>query len=243
MVMDQNQVIETIGSITKMEYLCALNEGVKENTLVLNNVTPFPGLREKTEDGNKRLGSFFIILRYRYAPEKINRINDKLFKEKRLTRFPSYGEIITHDSILPCIRLKLVEQKEITSIQKFLIGNDLQLLPFRAFDALSRIKIFKSFKLVEIADGLYRDLSEGEKFYIHINEALNWKRFDYIIKKIKFNLENKEFDAAIGVIYRFCGPQNVVRIYDNDKSLERAIILKKWVLSEIKKEIHISTAF
>ena len=94
--------------------------------------------------------------------------------------------------------------------------------------------------MVEVADDLYRDLSEGEKMYLHINDTINWKRFNFLTNKIKGNLDNSNFDAALGVIYRFCGPQNVIRIYDTNKTLDRALELKKWYLSEIKKEINLS---
>jgi hypothetical protein len=239
--MEQSRIIETIGSITKMEQVCALDSKILDNTLVLQNIRPFPGLQKENALRSKHLGSFFIILRYRYAPEKINKINFDLFKEASLKRYPSYGEIITPENIFPCIRLKEIEASEIIAIQEYFKGRDLQLMVHKAFDQLCRIKIFKTFRLVEMADGLYRDLTDGEKFYIQINTDLNWKRFDYLVKKIKFNLEIPEFDAALGVIYRFCGPQNVIRIFDQNKSLERAMNLKKWFLSEIKKEINIST--
>lgn len=72
--MEENKVIETIGSITKMEHLRSVETGPLVNTLVLNNITPFPGI--KSEDFNERssLGSFFIVLRYRYAPEKLTEL-------------------------------------------------------------------------------------------------------------------------------------------------------------------------
>jgi hypothetical protein len=237
--MEQNKVIETIGSITKMEHLRSMETDVMKNTLVLNNVTPFPGLQDKNFTDNRNLGSYFIILRYRYAPEKINRINHSLFKELELNRYPSYGEIITPDNILPCIRLKGIHTEIIDTVQNFLKNNHLQFMVYKNFNQVCRIKIFKTFKLIEISDGLYRDLSDAEKFYLQFDNTLNWKRFDYIVKKIRRNLDNKEFDAAMGVIYRFCGPQNVIRIFDRDKSLERALLLRKWFASEIKKEINI----
>lgn len=238
--MDQKRVIETIGSITKMEHLSSIGEGSIDNSMVLNNSTPFPGLKHQSNEEQTNLSSYFVVLRYRYAPEKINRINCKLFKEKELARYPSYGEIITQNTILPCIRLKSVELSEIASLQESLKKNNLKFVSYKPFDRTCRIKIFKTFRLVEVADDLYRDLSEGEKFYIHVNDTLNWKRFEYITKKIKQNLNNKQFDPALGVIYRFCGPRNVIRIYDYDKTLDRALSLKKWYLSEIKKEINIS---
>jgi len=240
--MEQNQIIETIGSITKMERLVSMQSDIIENSLVLKNVNPFPGIRSKNDpEADKKLESFFIILRYRYAPEKINRINGNLLHEMKLLRFPSYGEIVTHDSILPCVRLKGIDNYlQIKIIQEYLRNSDLQLMAFQRVDAECRIKIFKTFKLAEIGDGLYRDLQDGEKFYIRIQSSINLKRFDYITKKIKYNLPDSEFDAALGVIYRFVGPENVIRIFDHDKSYQRAIELRKLFLKEIKSEISLS---
>jgi hypothetical protein len=241
--METNQFIETIGSITKIEHLCSLEEGILPNSMVLRNIEPFPGVKDHTIDEHINLGSYFIILRYRYAPEKINRINCKLFVERNLSRYPSYGEIITMDAIFPCIRLKELTAKELVPIQDYLKRNDLQFMAYHAFDQVCRIKIFKSFRLTELADGLYRDLNDQEKFYIQFKGQINRKRFDFIVNKIKHTINNSEFDAALGVIYRFSGPQDVIRIYDNDKTLERALYLKKWFVSEIMRDIQISAMY
>jgi hypothetical protein len=241
--MEPNEIIETIGSITKMEEICSMEQDILKNTLVLRTVNPFPGYRTDQKDGTflEKPGSVFIILRYRYAPEKINRINRELISSKITSCYPSSGEIITREMILPCIRIKGLDNFEkIPFIQNFFKRYDLQLMDFQKVECTARIKIFKTFKLIEIGEGLYRDLNDGEKIYIRIPQSINWKKFDYIIKKIKFNLQERNFDAALGNIYRFCGPEDVIRIYDQDKSLTRAIELKKHFLKEIKRDIPIS---
>ncbi len=238
--MDYSQVIETIGSITKYEHLVSLNKNVEKNTLVLKSLQPFPGAGIGQ---NLKKSSHYIILRYRYAPEKINRINCLILKEAKLDYFPSYGEIGTHNLILPCVRIKGVDQIEkILAVQHCLHKNDLQLMFYKDVDSECRIKIYKTFKLAEIGDGLYRDLHDNEKVYIRINVSLNWKRFNSVISKIKYKLSNPEFDAAIGIIYRFMGPENVVRIFDKDRSYQRAIELRKHLLKEVKNEFHLSAA-
>lgn len=239
-------MIETIGSITKMENLLSFEQDVLPNSLVLKNVDPFPGYRSKNQNlaiGNKP-GSIFIILRYRYAPEKINHINRDLVTCRITDCHPSFGEIITRESILPCIRIKHIENySSIPVIQNFYKRNDLKLMDFRPFNGPARIKIFKAFRLSEISEGLYRDLNDGEKIYIKIPHSINWKRFDHITKKIKSHIKNPNFDAALGVIYRFCGPEDVIRIYDQVKTLERAVQLRKQFVKEVKSELLISASF
>ena len=104
--MEPSEAIETIGSITKMEKLCSLEHDIIKNTLVLKNIDPFPGYRSDSDTDDSKPGSVFIILRYRYAPEKINRINKNLVESKITSCYPSFGEIIIRSSIFPCIRIK-----------------------------------------------------------------------------------------------------------------------------------------
>jgi hypothetical protein len=242
--MENHEIIETIGSITKMENLRAIEQDIVNNTLVLISIDPFPGYKTiaDTSHNNTKPVSVFIILRYRYAPEKINRINKELKESQIVTCYPSFGEIITRNSIFPCIRIKGLENfSQIPLIQGFFKNKDLQLMAFKGFGEIARIKIFKTFRLMELGRGLYRDLTEGEKLYFRLPHPIHWKQFDYISKKVKYNLENRNFDSALGIIYRFCGPEHVIRIYDHDKTLRRAHQLKSLFLKEIKKNILIST--
>lgn len=244
--MEPNEVIETIGSITKMEKLRSLERDILDNTLVLRNIDPFPGYHSNHDPVGKdsKAGSIFVILKYRYAPEKINRINKNLADSKITSCYPSFGEIIIRESIFPCIRIKgLNDYSSIPVIQNFFKRHDLGLLNFRPVEDIARIKIFKTFRLIEIAEGLYRDLNEGEKIYVRIPNSLNWKRFDYMTKKIKHTAKNQNFDAALGTIYRFCGPEDVIRIFDKNKTLERALELKKVYLKSIKSDMLISSGY
>lgn len=240
--MEQKEIIETIGSITKYENLSVLTHEVLENTLVLQSTDPFPGFEyHGKKDLFKKPHAYYIILRYRYAPEKINRITKLFSLRNQFDCYPSFGEITTKDSVYPCIRIKGIEEATlIPKIQNFFKKNELQLMAKRNFRNPSRVKIFKTFRLMEIYEGVYRDMNEGEKIYLKIPKQINWKRFSYINKRVKAELENPNFDAALGVIYRFCGPEDVIRIYDSDKTLKRALTLKKLYSKEIKSEIYLS---
>ncbi len=241
--MEHYGAIETIGSVTKMENLCSIEKEVLQDTLVLRNVDPFPGYRTQQDNiqTDKKPSSVFIILRYQYSPEKINKVNKDLIASRITNCYPSFGEVVTRDSIFPCIRIKgLDDFGLILGIQNFVKRNDIQLMPYKKVTGSARIKIFKSFRLIEISEGLYRDLNEGAKIYIRMPHSINWKQFIEITKKVKFNLSNRNFDSALGTIYRFCGPEDVIRIYDQNKTLERALLLKKLYLKEIKSILTVS---
>lgn len=241
--MDPSEAIETIGSITKMEKLRSLECDVLKNTLVLKNVDPFPGNQSSLDPvGTKsKPGSIFIILKYRYAPEKINRINKSLAASKITACYPSFGELIIRSLIFPCIRIKGLEDfSYIPVVQNFFKRHDLHLFDYKLIDDFAQIKIFKTFRLIEMTEGLYRDLNEGEKIYIRIPNTLEWAQFEQITYKIKRSAKNYNFDAALGTIYRFCGTEDVIRIYDNNKTLKRALELKRHFLKSIKNDMLIS---
>jgi hypothetical protein len=237
--MERNDVIETIGSITKMENLRSLEYNILANSLVLKNIDPFPGYRTNNYKLNigKKPGSIFIILKQQYDPAKIKNILKELPSDRITKCCPSYGDIITHEAIYSCIRLKGIENDNlIPAIQQYFLKKDLKLMDFKKTDGSARIKIFKSFRIIEIAEGLYRDLTEGEKVYIRIPVSLNWKQFDNITRRSKHNLPNQNFDAAMGIIYRFCGPEDVIRVYDQVMTTERAMEMKKMYFKEIKND-------
>ncbi|NJK84817.1 MAG: hypothetical protein HC906_01375 [Bacteroidales bacterium] len=102
--------------------------------------------------------------------------------------------------------------------------------------AEGKIKVFKHFRFIEVYEGIYRDLYEGEKFYFKIPIQLNWKIFDHLTKRVKARMSDSNFDTAIGIINRFMGPEDIVRVYDKNKTLERALEIRKHFLKEIRKE-------
>jgi hypothetical protein len=240
--MECNNIIETIGSISKMEKLQSVEQDFAFNSLVLKNIDPFPGYHSKSDKLNfiKKQESIFIMLRHPYPSEQINTIFKKLASERIIKCYPSYGEIITAGSVNACIRLKGIENYAlIPYIQKYFQDNDLQLMNYEKMYGYANIKIFKSFRIVRIAEGLYRDATEIEKLYIRIPASLNWKQFDKITNKIKCSIENPNFDGALGAIYRFNGTEDVIRIYDRETTLEKAKLLKMMYLKEIKGECFI----
>jgi hypothetical protein len=240
--MNNSEVIETIGSITKVESVISVEQNLFENFLILKNIDPFPGFHKVGDKlKEQKSESFFLILRNRYDPEKVNHINRELSNDKIVSFYPSFGEINTLDTIYSCIRIKGIEKfSQIPLIQEYFKKHELHFLEYHKVNCNAMIKIFKIFKIIEISDGLYRDLDDGQKIYIRIPKSIDWKTFESVTKKIKYNLENRNFDSALGIIYRFCGSENVIRIYDEEKTLERALLIKKMYIREIKNSLRIS---
>lgn len=244
--MSNQPIIETIGSITKMEMLSTVEENIRHGTLVLTNSKPFPGYTDHTEHSAlpSRPQSYYLITMYRYFPEKLERIARALKNDNLIECCSSFGEIIIHEKIYPCIRIKRIKSDILlTEIQDFYKKNEIKFMPFKHILAEGKIKVFKHFKIFEFTQGMYRDLTEGDKFYFNIPVQLNWKLLDHFVKRVKSKISNSNFDTAIGTINRFTGPEDIIRIYDKDRTLERALDIRKHFIREFKKEKLLISSF
>jgi hypothetical protein len=237
-----NQIIETTGYIIKTERLKSLKQNIMYNTLVLKSMKPFPGYEDKRGIKTKaRLSYVYLILMYRYFPEKIERISRVLKEEKYNNCNFSCSEIVIQNKILPCIRIKGLECYElIPDIQADYKFNDIKFMSYKALDSEGKIKVFKHFKISEITEGIYRDLFEGAKFYFTIPAQINWKILENLTHNVKKKIENFNFDSALGIINRFNGPEDVIRIFDRNKTLERALEIRNIYLKELKREYELT---
>ena len=237
-----HQIIETTGCIIKVERLKNLEKDTLTNTLVLKSKKPFPGYEDKNGLRTKtRLNYVYLILMYRYFPEKIERISKVLKDEKYHNCSFSCSEIVIQNKIFPCVRVKGIESYELVpEIQLDYKNNDIKFMSYRTIDSEGKIKVFKHFKISEITDGIYRDMYEGEKFYFNIPSQINWRFFVHITNNVKRGIDNSNFDPALGIINRFTGPEDVVRIFDKNKTLERALEIKNKYLKELKKEYRLT---
>ncbi len=235
--MKSNQIIVTTGSITKVETLANIEQHVLSNTLVLISKNPFPGYSfRRSIKNNTILYSVYLVLMYRYFPEKIERIS-KILRKKYENCYFSCGEIVIQNNIFPCIRVKGITCYElIPEIQSVYKNNDIKFMTFRKINNQGSIRVFKHFKITEIADGIYRDLYEGEKFYFVIPNQINWRILRITTENVKEKIDKADFDAALGIINRFTGPEDVIRILDRDKTLKRSLDIKNKYIKELKKQ-------
>lgn len=231
-----SETIETIGNITKSEMLTSCTEGRDTNLLVLHSHNSFPGISNLNKK-NENLQRYYLALRYRYAHEKISRLNSSIAERYSLSHTPASCELIMSKEIMHGIRFKNLSIEEILSFRSLIKEHNVELMTYRVFDYHAIVQVYKMFKLIETITGLYRDLADANKFYITIPKSINWKRFTAITEKIRGGLEDKDFDAALGMIYRYYGTEDIVRIYDNDKSATRAVELKQKFTKEIHQDL------
>lgn len=234
-------VLETIGSITKVERLVPIEKNVLPGLIVLRNTNPFPGYiysSNPKEHPEIKWASIFILLQYKYAPEKIIKLSSQIKRHLQIDCNAVYGEIKNSSSTIPCIRIKNLKYlSSIPKLQEFIFNYGFKQVRGQAQEYDPKIKVYKSFKLLEIAESIYRDYYEREKFYVKVPIALEWEQFIRLNTRVKSLLPKNSFDAALGEIIRYNGHESVIRIFDRDKSLERAHQLCEIFNRELKNEL------
>ncbi|MEA3316547.1 MAG: hypothetical protein U9R54_01160 [Bacteroidota bacterium] len=229
-------LIETIGYLIKKEHLSSVKNYNYSNSSVFENSKPFPGYYGNNIPSESHNTSFFLLTSKLYSFEEIAKVSRKVKDIFKYDFNASPGKISFKISKYNCIRIKYLKNINLLSqLQALYFEEGIKFLKNKNIDSNGTIKIHKSFYIKEIENGLYIDLEEESKCYFELPELLLLKDFSLITKNIKNNLDNNQFDAALGLFYRNKGIVYIVRIYDKHKETDRIKSIKKMYLDEIKK--------
>lgn len=227
-----NHIIETIGTIEKKEIIESLNF----DDLVLESHHPFPGYHGTSVPDQTNPKSIFLVLRNTYTDEDIVRATIKI--KKNLTTFfdASPGTITIFNKVEPCIRIKELENYAfISELLENFKAEGFEFMKGRNIDPYEGlIRVKKYFLLDELNDGIYMDKETVEMGYFEIPTQLDWETFEKITIDIKRNIDDNNFDAALGTIYRKNGLKDVIRIFDTNVCLGECLFLREKYNSAIE---------
>lgn len=227
--------IEAFGYVTKIEKLNTIEHNVVSNSFVLHTIEPFPGYYERTMPDVLAPRSMFIITEKQYSKEFIIRVSQKV---KEQVSFPcsfTYAELSFNNNYYIAIRVALLQQyQNLEEIQELFIKEGLEFKKRRKVQTSAIIKIYRTFNVQEWIDGIYKDL-EFPICYLSIPHPLEWAYFEEITSRVKNNITNRSFDAALGLMYRKPGVMDMIRIYDEKIDEERAELLRNKYLNELNK--------
>lgn len=233
--MAKEVLIETFGSILKVEQLNTLESNILENTFVLEASRPFPGYHGKNLPSEPIPHHIFLVTKKEYLEENVLRTSQKIrqyFKQGFAAR---QGVLHIFNSKLSCIRIKdLPSFHFIPELQSCYQAEGIEFMRKRNYNQEGLIKINKYFELKEIEEGIFKDLVDLQMFYLEIPVQVSWKLFEQITLTIKNNIDNRNFDAALGVLYRN-DLTDVVRIYEKECSLDKLKLLREKYLHEIRR--------
>ena len=101
-----NRIIETMGSIAKVEKLETLNSNILENTLVLEEIEPFPGYHGANLPSGYNPVAVYLVLKKKISTVKLMRITQQIRKYYKPGFDGTPAEICINNDVFSCIRLR-----------------------------------------------------------------------------------------------------------------------------------------
>jgi hypothetical protein len=229
--MSQKILLETIGSIEKKEMLGPV--GYKQ--LVLEAFQPFPGYHGTTVPDTVKPNSLFAITRSKYTEEKVIRVTQKIKNDQGFTFDGTPGMVTLYNMLNPCIRFKdLANYDELPAVLKAFETDGIEFMSNRKIEPYTGIIKVKKYFLVEVlSDFLFKDEEEPNMHYFSIPVQLRFPQFEKITLDIKNNLEDHNFDVALGTIYRKSGLIDIIRVYDDKCTPEKISLIRSRYLKAI----------
>jgi hypothetical protein len=227
--------IEVFGGIAKLENLASLGDHMMPNTLVLESETPFPGYHGKNLPLEPVPNALFFVTSKYHSIEKVIRATTEIKKYFNHHFDAATGKICIYNDTYGCIRIRGLNSFDyIQELQHFYRDLGFKFKKKKTINAPAIIQLKKSFLLEDISEFILKDLEDVAMYYIHIPRQLKWKMFEKITQSVKNNLENANFDAALGSIY-YQGVKDVVRVYAQDISTERLHSIRNKYIQEIER--------
>ena len=233
--MADNKIIQTLGSIAKVEKLETLNNNILENTLVLEEVEPFPGYHGANLPSGYNPTAVYLIIKKKYSSIKIMRITQEIRKYYKHGFDGTSANICINNDIYNAIRIRNMEDiKMLPELQKNYMYEGVKYLKKKSIKGEGIIELKKHFELEALGEGIYKDLEDPLMYYLRIPRHLSWQIFLEITTSIKHNLDNLNFDAALGSIY-LKDIIDVVRIFAKDMELADLSIIRQQYVDELRK--------
>ncbi len=226
--------LETVGMVSKKEKLASADLD-NCRVLVLENLEPFPGYHGLNLPKDSVPGSLFLVTKYTYNDEKIIRAIQQIKSMDNHTEFDGTpGTIKLFNNSAGVLRLKGLSYENLPKLVELFEDTGIDFKKKKKVSPYETIiKIRKFFKLHEIEDGIFQDDIIKEMHYIVLPKYLRWNSFEKITLDIKYNIEDNNYDAALVSVYYESGILDMVRIFDENATIEKLRNIKKKYIEKL----------
>jgi len=241
--MEKNQIIGSIGYITKKETLAPYQSKHEYPQMILEDMHPFPGFYEFYNIPRNEIElvprSLFIVLRtFRYICEDdVIRMAQRIKKNNPELEFDAVlGHITLLNELRTVLRIKMDNLDRLGELLKLFEYEGLDFdkkRKVREFTTL--ISVRKYLEMKELDEGIFKDTDMPCTYYLKLDYELQWAEFEEITKVLKTNFEYKSFDAARGTIYIKEGLIDLIRVYDVEATPDKLKLLKDRYKKEIEQ--------
>lgn len=211
-------IMETFGSLVKEEQLRTVESGIIPNTLVLENLEPFPGYYGALPS-DRMPDSFFLVITQKESTEKILRLTHIITNNTNIEFEGSPARICIYNDTFYGIRLRGINDYSVLAeIQNHFRDAGINFMKKKKIDAPGTIQIKKIFPIEPLTEKIYKD-AERDMYYLRIDKQVTWSHFKSVTVKVKNNMKGAGFDAALAVIYTR-DVMDMIRIYSKDITKE-----------------------
>lgn len=224
-----------MGTLLKEETLQTVDHYIMPNTLVLESLEPYPGYHGDNAPGISKPDSLFLITDRLYPIEDTFRISQNLCTYHHISLDACPAEIFINNANLAGIRIKgLTSYAMISELQGCYIDKGVHFMKGRNLNAPGLIRISKVFSLENLEENIYKDSEDDFIYYVSVPYHFNWNLFKTVTLNVKNNLDNSNFDCALGFIY-LKTIMEFVRIYGKNMDSNRLRLIRNKYLEEIRK--------
>ena len=224
-----------MGSITKVEKLQTLNSNILENTLVLDEIEPFPGYHGSNLPTGYNTATVYMVTKEKLSAVRVLRMTQNIKKYIKKEFDGSFATVSINNNVFNCIRIRHIDGYGIIpAIQKDYMHEGVTFMKKKNITGEGIIEVNKHFELEVCGDGVYKDLEDPLMHYIRIPMHLNWNMFLEITTSIKRNIDDLSFDGALGAIY-LKEIIDVVRIFTKEMTIDDLKKIRNLYLEELKK--------
>jgi hypothetical protein len=230
------RLIETIGKLVKKEILRSVEHETHSDKLIFENMEPYPGYHGTTVPDTMEPDSLFAITKMKYNDERVIRAIQAVKKKTDLIFDAAPGSVKYQNSNYNFLRFRYIQYRHLGDLLRLFDETGLVFYrkrKVRSFETI--IEIRKFFNLKETIDGIFEDQLQENTSYIELPVQLTWNQFEKITMSIKYNMEDRNFDAAQSSVYCDKGLMDFVRIYDKEQCKGKLIHIRDKYISAVEK--------
>lgn len=222
------KIFQTIGTVTKEEIISSVESETFTNVLLLESQLPFPGYHGLTVPDKLEPDSIFAVTKLMYNDERIIRCIQSVKKDLSIKFDAAPGSLHLQNKDVNFIRFKYIPYQMFGDVIRHFEKCGIEFKKHRKVAPYTTlIKVRKFFKLKEMLDGIYIDMDDDKFSYLNIPFQMRWNRFKRITMDIRYNVEDKHYDAAQTSIYTESGLMDFVRIYDKEFCQGKLIFIRE----------------
>jgi len=226
----------TFGTITKKETLASVENQTNSQSLILENLSPFPGYHGLTVPDSLEPDSMFAVTKLMHKEEVVIRAIQEVKLNLGFDFDATPASFSLNNEQRNSIRFKNLKYSLVGEVLHEFEKKGISFRKAKKVQSYETIiKVHKFFVLEQIDKNIYKDADDANMYYFSLPSLLRWNTFEKITMSCKYNLDDNNFDAAITSVFLNKGIVDLVRIYDNNSSIEKLIGIRKKYIDALRK--------